>query len=73
MAYDAAPPQKLPEPGFYHHFKHDPAGPVKTMPITSTALVTTPKTSAVPRMPLCRGAGHYTRALRPIGTVACPT
>jgi hypothetical protein len=28
MAYDIPPPKNLPEPGFYYHFKHDPAGPV---------------------------------------------
>lgn len=28
MAYDAPPPAELPEPGYYYHFKHDPAGPV---------------------------------------------
>jgi len=24
----ATPPSRLPEPGFYYHFKHDPAGPL---------------------------------------------
>jgi hypothetical protein len=28
MTYDTPPPANLPEPGFYYHFKHDPAGPV---------------------------------------------
>jgi hypothetical protein len=28
MAYDIPPPEKLPEPGYYYHFKHDPAGPL---------------------------------------------
>src|SRR5258708_30604979 len=28
MAYDVPPPEKLPEPGYYYHFKHDPEGPV---------------------------------------------
>jgi hypothetical protein len=28
MAYDIPTPDKLPEPGFYYHFKHDPDGPV---------------------------------------------
>lgn len=28
MAYDDPPPAELPEPGYYYHFKHDPAGPV---------------------------------------------
>jgi hypothetical protein len=28
MAYDVPPPANLPEPGFYYHFKHDPARPV---------------------------------------------
>jgi hypothetical protein len=28
MAYDIPPPKELPEPGYYYHFKHDPAGPV---------------------------------------------
>src|SRR5712691_6463088 len=27
MAYDVPPPRKLPEPGYYYHFKHDPDGP----------------------------------------------
>ena len=27
MAYDTPPPDNLPEPGFYYHFKHDPGGP----------------------------------------------
>src|SRR5215467_288631 len=26
MAYDILPPQKLPQPGYYYHFKHDPDG-----------------------------------------------
>jgi hypothetical protein len=28
MAYDAPPPKKLPERGYYYHFKHDPDGPL---------------------------------------------
>jgi hypothetical protein len=28
MAYDIPPPQPLPEPGYYYHFKHDPNGKV---------------------------------------------
>jgi hypothetical protein len=28
MAYDIPPPSKLPEPGYYYHFKHDPNGPL---------------------------------------------
>ena len=28
MAYDIPPPEKLPEPGYYYHFKHDPDGPL---------------------------------------------
>jgi hypothetical protein len=28
MAYDILPPDNLPEPGYYYHFKHDPNGPV---------------------------------------------
>src|SRR5271169_5063166 len=28
MAYDIPPPSKLPEPGYYYHFKHDPDGPL---------------------------------------------
>ena len=28
MAYDVPPPENLPEPGFYYHFKHDPDGRV---------------------------------------------
>ena len=28
MPYDIPPPGKLPEPGYYYHFKHDPAGPL---------------------------------------------
>src|ERR1700741_2352140 len=27
MAYDVPPPERRPEPGYYYHFKHDPAGP----------------------------------------------
>jgi hypothetical protein len=30
MPYDIPPPKKLPEPGYYYHFKHDPAGPLCT-------------------------------------------
>jgi hypothetical protein len=30
MAYDEPPPANLPEPGFYYHFKHDPAGPMNS-------------------------------------------
>ena len=29
MAYDTPPPAKLPEPGYYYHFKHDPDGPLR--------------------------------------------
>ena len=28
MAYDIPPPSSLPQPGYYYHFKHDPAGPL---------------------------------------------
>jgi hypothetical protein len=28
MTYDIPPPKKLPEPGYYYHFKHDPDGPL---------------------------------------------
>jgi len=28
MPYDIPPPKNLPEPGYYYHFKHDPAGPL---------------------------------------------
>jgi hypothetical protein len=28
MTYDIPPPENLPEPGVYYHFKHDPDGPV---------------------------------------------
>ena len=28
MVYDVPPPGKLPEPGYYYHFKHDPNGPL---------------------------------------------
>jgi hypothetical protein len=28
MAYDTPPPDELPEPGYYYHFKHDPNGPL---------------------------------------------
>jgi len=28
MAYDIPPPDRRPEPGYYYHFKHDPAGPL---------------------------------------------
>jgi hypothetical protein len=27
-AYDVPPPEKLPEPGYYYHFKHDQDGPL---------------------------------------------
>lgn len=27
MHDDITPPEKLPEPGFYYHYKHDPDGP----------------------------------------------
>ena len=26
MPYDIPPPKKLPKPGYYYHFKHDPSG-----------------------------------------------
>lgn len=26
MAHDIPPPEKRPEPGYYYHYKHDPAG-----------------------------------------------
>jgi hypothetical protein len=26
MPYEAPPPENLPEPGYYCHFKHDPDG-----------------------------------------------
>src|SRR5690348_2936403 len=28
MPYDISLPKNLPEPGYYYHFKHDPAGPL---------------------------------------------
>ena len=28
MAYDIPPPGKLPDPGYYYHFTHDPNGPL---------------------------------------------
>ncbi len=28
MAYDVSPPENLPDPGYYYHFKHDPNGPL---------------------------------------------
>ena len=28
MAYDIPPPDQRPDPGYYYHFKHDPAGPL---------------------------------------------
>jgi hypothetical protein len=28
MACETPPPEKLPEPGYYYHFKHDPDGPL---------------------------------------------
>jgi hypothetical protein len=28
MTYDLPPPKKLPESGYYYHFKHDPDGPL---------------------------------------------
>jgi Protein of unknown function (DUF1653) len=28
MAYGIHPPEDLPEPGYYYHFKHDPNGPI---------------------------------------------
>lgn len=28
MAYKSEAPERVPEPGFYYHYKHDPAGPV---------------------------------------------
>jgi hypothetical protein len=28
MTYDVSPPEELPEPGYYYHFKHDPGGRV---------------------------------------------
>ena len=28
MPYDVRPPENLPEPGYYYHFKHDPDGPL---------------------------------------------
>ncbi|MGH7046258.1 MAG: DUF1653 domain-containing protein [Stellaceae bacterium] len=27
MPYDVPPPEHVPEPGYYYHFKHDPTGP----------------------------------------------
>src|SRR5580704_2373990 len=28
MAYDVPPPEQVPEPGYYYHYKHDPNGPL---------------------------------------------
>ena len=28
MPYEIPPPEQLPEPGYYYHFKHDPHGPL---------------------------------------------
>ena len=37
MPYDIPPPKKLPKPGYYYHFKHDPSGPLNIKHIISTA------------------------------------
>jgi hypothetical protein len=29
MAYENALPKQMPAPGYYYHYKHDPAGPVE--------------------------------------------
>jgi hypothetical protein len=28
MAYEVPPPEQVPEPGYYYHYKHDPDGPL---------------------------------------------
>ena len=28
MAYEVPPPEQVPEPGYYYHYKHDPNGPL---------------------------------------------
>src|SRR5436305_10416725 len=61
MAYDIPPPKKLPEPGYYYHFKHDLDGPVNNYAYTFTASAITPKRIADPKMPSCKCTGHYTR------------
>lgn len=29
MTYESTIPTEMPEPGYYYHYKHDPAGPVE--------------------------------------------
>src|SRR5205807_8232308 len=71
--YDIPPPEKLPEPGYYYHFKHDPHGPLNIMPIKSTVSVTILRTIAEPKTRSCRYTGRYTRNPMLTGMVGCST
>src|SRR5438270_11927827 len=73
MAYDIPPPEKLPEPGYYYHFKHEPHRPLKIMPIKSTVSVTILRTIAEPKTRSCRYTGRYTRNPMLTGMVGCST
>jgi hypothetical protein len=54
MAYENAFPEWMPEPGFYYHYKHDPAGPFNnySYEVIGTALHTEDRTKLVAYRPL---------------------
>jgi len=68
MAYDIPPPKRLPQPGYYYHFKHDPAGPVNNYAYYIYGVGHHTKTIAEPKMHSCKSTGHYTRRRMLTGT-----
>ena len=45
MAYDIPPPDQRPDPGYYYHFKHDPAGPLNNSAYSASAGHAVPRAS----------------------------
>jgi len=54
MAYDIPPPKRLPQPGYYYQFKHDPHGPVNNYAYYIYGVGHHTKTIAEPKMPSCK-------------------
>jgi hypothetical protein len=74
MAYDIPPPIKLPDPGYYYHFKHDPGGLLNNYAYYIYGVsATTLKMIAEPKTLSCKYTGLYTRRHMPIGTADSST
>ena len=73
MSYDIPPPKKLPEPGYYYHFKHDPDGPLNNYAYYIMVWATTLKIIADQKTLSCKYTGHYTGRHTLTGTADCST